>query len=65
MAALAAWDLSTSYSVFTLYTYGEPRVGNAAFAAALAGKIYAWRVTHSADIVSERRQCLPPRPCSS
>lgn len=51
MAALAAWDLSHSYNVVELYTFGEPRVGNAAFAAALAASVTAWRVTHNADIV--------------
>ena len=31
--------------------YGEPRVGNAAFAAALSASVTAWRVTHNSDIV--------------
>lgn len=54
MAALCAWDLHHSgFRVNTMYTFGEPRVGNTdfytAFKAAMPGVMN--RVTHYKDIV--------------
>jgi len=51
LATFAA--INTSYTVGELYTYGAPRVGNAAFEkyfAATAG-FPTWRVTHARDVV--------------
>jgi predicted lipase len=54
------WDAlnqqSSSHSVVTFYTYGQPRVGNAAYASTFAGLVSEYRVVHYADIVPH----LPP-----
>lgn len=57
-AALAMWDLHRSgYHLATGYTFGQPRVGDAAFADAFkAAGIKQWRVTHDRDPVVH----LPP-----
>jgi predicted lipase len=56
IAALCALDLVLSDVVssnsLTLYTFGEPRVGNPAFAAAMDKFVpRSYRVVHSADLV--------------
>jgi predicted lipase len=56
-AMLAAWDLfhaNISPSRLTVYTFGQPRVGDAAFAAAYrAAGLHdrTWRYIHQADVV--------------
>lgn len=47
---------SSVYDELTFYTYGQPRVGNAAYAQAFAGLSSEYRVVHYADIVPH----LPP-----
>jgi len=51
LATFAA--INTSYSVGELYTYGAPRVGNAAFEKyfAATATFPTWRVTHTRDVV--------------
>ena len=53
LAVVAALDLKSTFSnVNKLYTFGQPRVGNAAFAAYTASQMPdAFRVIHYADIV--------------
>ena len=58
IAALAAYDLSTAFPIDVVYTMGQPRVGNAAFAAAYAATISAYRIVHYAGK-------WWPRPCAA
>lgn len=54
LAAITAIDFSISYGIKTsrVVTYGEPRVGNDAYAAFFQRTVpEAWRVTHNKDIV--------------
>jgi predicted lipase len=52
LATLAALDIKSTFGrVDQFYTYGEPRVGNAAFASYFAGAFPIYRVVHYADIV--------------
>lgn len=58
IAIVAALDIHRTYGkAIKLYTFGEPRVGNAAFAAYVAAQIPdTFRVIHYADMVPH----LPP-----
>ena len=47
---------STTHSVSTYYTFGQPRVGNEAFANVFKTLVSEYRVVHYADIVPH----LPP-----
>jgi hypothetical protein len=51
MATLAAPDIKESFGIHSLYTYGEPRVGNPEFSKWFRSVVYSFRVIHSADIV--------------
>jgi len=46
VALLAAWDLSPMSQIGRVYTYGQPRVGNAAFAAAVDARLASYGVAH-------------------
>jgi len=66
-ATLAMWDLHASgVKLAAGYTFGQPRVGDAAFAQAFrqAG-IQQWRVTNARLLKgpSLERRCTPRRPC--
>eukprot|EP00753_Platysulcus_tardus_P005574 PLAT13490.1.p1 GENE.PLAT13490.1~~PLAT13490.1.p1 ORF type:complete len:288 (-),score=78.17 PLAT13490.1:295-1128(-) len=58
MAALCAADLtSNDYSIYYVYTFGQPRVGNLAFSQGYKAVLpNNWRVTHYEDVVPH----LPP-----
>ncbi len=51
IACLCAYDLSSSFPLDVLYTFGQPRVGNAAFASAYAAVVSEFRLVHWRDIV--------------
>lgn len=52
LASLAALDIKSTFGkVNEFYTFGEPRLGNAAFASYFAGAFTVNRVIHYADIV--------------
>lgn len=51
IASLCAYDLSASFPIDVVYTYGQPRVGNDAFSAAYNALVAEYRVTHWRDIV--------------
>lgn len=51
IAAIAAYDLSSVFSVGTYYTFGQPRVGNDAFYTYFKSILNEYRVVHYADIV--------------
>lgn len=58
MAILATLDLQYVFgTVLPPYTFGQPRVGNLAFAKYLNKKTPAYRVVHYADLIPT----LPPR----
>jgi len=46
VALLAAWDLSNVWRIGRLYTYGQPRVGNAAFAKAVDARLGSHGIVH-------------------
>lgn len=57
MAALCAWDLTHVEKVpVHVIDFGQPRVGNPAFASSFNSLANEWRVTHWNDIVVH----LPP-----
>jgi len=54
IAAMCGWDLAVNqtYEVASLYTYGQPRVGNFEWAVAYDKHVpNTWRIVHSHDIV--------------
>jgi hypothetical protein len=52
LATLAALDIKATFGKLSeFYSYGEPRVGNAAFATYFASQMPVHRVIHYADIV--------------
>jgi predicted lipase len=52
LATLAALDIKGTFGrLDVFYSYGEPRVGNAAFASYFANQVPVFRVIHYADIV--------------
>ncbi len=52
IAAVSAADIKTTFgNIAALYTFGEPRVGNAEFAAYFPSVIASNRVIHYADLV--------------
>ena len=52
LASLAALDLKATFGKLSeFYSYGEPRLGNAAFATYFASQMPVHRVIHYADIV--------------
>ena len=52
LATIAALDIKTTFGkVDQFYSYGEPRVGNGAFAAYFEAQMPVYRVIHYADIV--------------
>ena len=55
MACLASWDLHTQFSIAEVYTFGQPRVGNAAFAAAYQRAVREFRVVHYAGERAQRK----------
>ena len=48
MACLANWNLRGQHSIAKVYTFGQPRVGNAAFASTYEGVAEEFRVVHYA-----------------
>lgn len=59
IAALCAFDLyDNGYNIVEVYTFGQPRVGDATFAKNYNERFdgYSYRVVHYADIVPH----LPP-----
>lgn len=61
LATIAALDIHNLFGhVDQLYTYGEPRVGNEAFASYITSSLpERWRVIHYADIVPHVPPQLP------
>ncbi|KAI2790440.1 Lipase [Penicillium oxalicum] len=57
LAMLAGLDLNSQGYAPTIYTYGQPRVGNLALAQYITNVGNQWRVTHADDAVPK----LPPR----
>lgn len=52
IATIAALDIKSTFGrLDQFYSYGEPRVGNSAFASYFAGQMPVYRVIHYADIV--------------
>jgi len=51
IACIAAYDLTTTHTVTTHYTFGQPRVGNEAYATVFKSLVSGLRVVHNADIV--------------
>jgi len=57
LAVVAALDLKATFGHLDMfYSYGQPRVGNSAFATYFASQITGYRVVHYADMVPH----LPP-----